>query len=85
MALTLCIPEVFAIFRKKFSSPSFLPCSSIFFSLFFHDPFWLGHGLVINISLKFTVFFFLSQYPVEFSGRDISVLHCLRNDIGYAV
>ena len=30
MALTLWIPEVFAIFRKQFSSPSFLPCSSIF-------------------------------------------------------
>ena len=39
MALTPCIPEVFAIFRKKFCSPSFLPCSSIFsrcsFMIFF--------------------------------------------------
>ena len=31
MALTPWLPEVFAIFRKKIYSPSFLPCSSIFF------------------------------------------------------
>ena len=39
MALTPWIPEVFAIFDKKFSSPSFVPCSSIFsrcsFTIFF--------------------------------------------------
>ena len=42
-------------------------------------------GLVPNISLQFTIFFYPLQYFLEFSRGDISILHCLWNDIGYAI
>ena len=84
MALTPWIPEMFAIFRKKFSSPSFLPCSRTFSRCSFMIFFSLAMGWLLISALSLRYFFFL-QYPVEFSGRDISVLYCLRNDIGYAI
>ena len=40
----------------------------------------LGH-----IQPKFAIFFYLFQYFMKLRGRDTSILHCLRNDIGYAV
>ena len=58
MALTPWIPEVFAIFDKKFSSPSFVRCSSIFsrcsFTIFFSLALaWL---LISALSLQFFSF-----------------------------
>ena len=43
------------------------------------------HGQDVPYNMHCNVFFFLLQYLVEFSGRDISILHCLRNDICYAI
>ena len=67
------VPGVLVIFCKKSSLPSFLPCSSISSRCFFV----LCLGLVPNISLQFTIFFYPLQYFVKFSGRDISILYCL--------
>ena len=60
---------------KKYSLPSFLPCSSnssrcsfvIFFTLA------LAWFLISALSL----YFYLLQYLMKFSWRDVSVLHCL--------
>ena len=43
------------------------------------------HGQDVPYNMYCNVFFFLLQYLVEFSGRDISILHCLGNDICYAI
>ena len=58
MALTPWIPEVFAVYRKKFSSPSFLHCSRIFsrcsFIIFFSLAMaWL---LISVLSLRYFSF-----------------------------
>ena len=84
MALTTSVPEVFAIFRKKIFFAFFSSLFKYFFSLFFRNLFYFSLGLVPNISLKFTIFFYLLQHFVKFIRGDISVLHCLWNDIGYA-
>ena len=42
---------------------------------------WLWHPGY----LKCLRFFYLLQYFVKFSRRDVSVLHCLRNDISYSI
>ena len=84
MALVPWVPEEFAISRKKSSLPSFFPCLSNCSRCFFCNLVCFGLGLVLTISLELTVFFYLMQYLVKFSRRDVSVLNCLWNDIGYA-
>ena len=58
MALTPWIPEMFAIFRKKLSSPSFLPCSRTFsrcsFMIFFSLA--IGWLLISALSLRYFSF-----------------------------
>ena len=43
------------------------------------------HGQDVPYNMHCNVFFFLLQYLAEFTERDISILHCLRNDICYAI
>ena len=55
MALTPWVPEVFAIFHKKSSLPSFLPCSSIFSRCSFVISFTLALAwfLISVLSLRY--------------------------------
>ena len=48
-----------------------------FFPIFFRSLFYFGLGLVPNISLELTIFFYLLQDFVKFREGDVSVLHCL--------
>ena len=77
------IPEVSAIFCAKFSLPSFLPCPSNSSRCSFAICLTLVLAcLVSNISLKFTVFFYLLQYLMIFMSMSciacemISVILC---------
>ena len=83
MALTPWVPEVYAIFRKKSLLPSFLPCSSNS-SCSFDICFTLALAWFLISALS------LQYFPTSFntlrnSVDDVSVLHCLQNDISYAV
>ena len=58
MALTPWIPEVFAIIRKKFSSPAFLSCPSIFarFSFMIIFSLVMAWLLISALSLRYFSF-----------------------------
>ena len=59
MTLAPWIPVVLAIFRKKSSLPSILPCLSNSSRCSVCDLFYLGFRLVSDISLKFAIFLYL--------------------------
>ena len=78
MALAPWVPEVLAIFCKKSSLPSFLPCSSNSSRCSFRDLFYLVLGLVPNISLKSNLLWASSLMESCFSCFTVEVLKDFR-------